>query len=109
MQSHKDRMISVHLEGKPFHIQVYAPNTNAEEAAVEQFSEDLQDLLEATPQNRCHFHHRGLECRTRKSTDTWNNGQVWPWSTKQAEQRLTEFCQGNAVVTANTLFQQHKR
>ena len=48
-----DRMISVHFQGKPFNIsviQVYAPNSNAEEAEVEQFSEDLQDLLELTPQ-----------------------------------------------------------
>ena len=53
MQSQKERMISVHLQGKPFNItviQVYAPSSNAEEAEVEQFCEDLQDLLELTPQ-----------------------------------------------------------
>ena len=60
-----DRMISVRLQGKPFNItviQVYAPTSNAEEAEVEWFFEDLQDLLELTPQKRCPFHYRGLEC-----------------------------------------------
>ena len=60
-----DRMILIHLQGKPFNItviQVYAPTTNAEEAEVEWFYEDLQDLLELTPKKRCPFHHRALEC-----------------------------------------------
>ena len=68
-----DRMISVHFQGKPFNItviEVYAPNTNAEEAEVEWFYEDLQDLLEPTPKKRCPFHYRGLECKSRKSRDT---------------------------------------
>ena len=59
-----DRMISVHFQSKPFDIiiiQVNDPTTNAEEAEVEQFFEDLQDLLELTPQKRCPFHYRGLE------------------------------------------------
>ena len=59
-----DRMISVHFQGKPFSIiviQVYVPTRNAEEAEVEQFYEDLQDLLELTPQKRCPLHYRGLE------------------------------------------------
>ena len=58
-----DRMISVRLQGKPFNItviQVYAPTSNAEEAEVEWFYEDLQDLLEPTPKKRCLFHYRGL-------------------------------------------------
>ena len=57
-------MISVRFQGKPFNImviQVYAPTSNAEEAEVEQFFEDLQDLLELTPQKRCPFHYKGLE------------------------------------------------
>ena len=77
-----DRMISVRLQGKPFNItviQVYAPTSNAEEAEVEQFYEDLQDLLELTPQKRCPFHYRGLECKSRKSRNTWSNRQIWPW------------------------------
>ena len=64
-----NRMISVHFQGKPFNstvIQVYAPTNNAEEAEVEHFYEDLQDLLELTPK-RCPFHYRGLECKSRKS------------------------------------------
>ena len=79
------RVISIRFQGKPFNItviQVYAPSTNAEEAEVEWFYEDLQDLLELTLKKRCHFHHRGLECKSRKSRDTWSNRQVWPWSTK---------------------------
>ena len=58
---------------------------------------------------RCPFHHRGLECKSRKSWDTWSNRQIWPWVQNEAGQRLTEFCQENTLVTANTLFQQHKR
>ena len=49
-----------------------------------------------------------LECKSRKSRGTWSNRQVWRWSTNEAGQRLTEFCQNNALVIANTLFQQHK-
>ena len=73
-------MISVHFQGKPFSItviQVYALTSNAEEAG--QFYEDLQDLLELTPKTnneRCHFHHRGLECKISKLRDTWSNRQV---------------------------------
>ena len=77
-------MIPVYFQGKPFNItviQVYAPNSNAEEAKVERFYEDLQDLLELTPEKRSHFHHRGLDDKSRKSRDTWSN-PVWPWSTK---------------------------
>ena len=55
---------------------------NAEEAEVEQFYEDLQDLLEPTPKKRCPFHYRGLECKNKKSRDTWSNRQTWPWSTE---------------------------
>ena len=80
-----NRMISVSFQGKPFNItviQVYAPTRNAEEAEAELFYEDLQDLLELTPQKRCPFHYRGLECKSRKSINTWNNRQIWPWSTE---------------------------
>ena len=80
-----DRMISVHFQGKPFNITViqpYAPTSNAEETEVEQFYEDLQDLLELTPKKRCPFHYRGLECKSRKSRNTWSNRQIWPWNMK---------------------------
>ena len=79
-----DRMISVRFQGKPFNItaiQVYAPTSNAEEAEVEWFYEDLQDLLELTnTQKRCPFHSRGLERKSRKSRNTWSNRQIWPWN-----------------------------
>ena len=61
-------------------IQVYVPTSNVEEAEVERFYEDLQDLLEIMPQKRCHFHYRGLECKSRKSRNTWGNRQIWPWN-----------------------------
>ena len=78
-------MISVCFQGKPFSvtvIQVYAPTHDAEEAEVEWFYDNLQALLELTPKKRCPLHHRGLECKSRKSRDTWSNTQIWPWSTK---------------------------
>ena len=82
----KDRMISVHFQGKPLNITViwvYAPTTNAEEAKVEQFCEDLQDLLQLiTTTKKSPFHHSGPEYKSRKSRDAWSNRQVWPWSTK---------------------------
>ena len=78
-----DRMISVCYQGKPFNIaviQVYAPTSDAEEAEVEWFYEDLQDLLELTPKKRCPLHYRGLECKSRKSRNTWSRRQIWPWN-----------------------------
>ena len=77
-------MISVHFQGKPFNImviQVYAPTRNAEETDIEWFYEDLQDLLELTPKEMS-FHYRGLGCKSRKSNNTWNNRQIWPWNTE---------------------------
>ena len=78
-------MISVHFQGKSFNIiviQIYALTSNAEEDEVEQLYEDLQDLLELVPPKKYPFHNRGLECKSRKLRDTWNNRQIWPWSTK---------------------------
>ena len=80
-----NRMISVHFQGKPFNImviQVYAPTTNTKEAEVEQFYEDLHDVIGLTSKKRCPFHHRGLECKSRKSRNTWSNRQMWLWSTE---------------------------
>ena len=85
MQSQKWQMISVHFQGKPFSIrviQVYAPTSNAEEVEVGWFYEDLQDLLELTPKKRGPFHYRGLECKSRKSRNTWSNRQIWLWNTE---------------------------
>ena len=67
-------MISVHFQGKLLNITVipvYAPTSNAEEAEVEWFFEDLQDLLRTNTKKRCPFHHKGLEYKSRKSIDTW--------------------------------------
>ena len=80
-----DRMISVHFQGKPLNItvtQVYALTSNDEEAEVEYLYEDVQDLLELIPKKRCPFHYRGLECKSRKSRNTWGNRQIWPWNTE---------------------------
>ena len=60
-------------------------------------------------QKRCPFHYKGLECKSRKSRNTWRNGQIWPWNTEWSRQGLIEFCQENILAIANTLFQQHKR
>ena len=78
-----DRMISVRFQGKPFSItviQVNDPTSNAEEAEVERFYEDLQDLLELTPKKKCPFLYRRLECKSRKSRNTWSDRQIWPWN-----------------------------
>ena len=56
------------------------PTSNAEEAEVEWFYEDLQDLLELTPKKDVFFHFRGLECKSRKSRNSWSNRQIWPWN-----------------------------
>ena len=96
-------MISVCFQGKPFSIrviQVYAPTSNAEEAEIECFYEDLQDLLELTPQKRCPFHYRGLECKSRKSRNTWSNRQIWPWSMEWSREKanrvLPRECTGHS-------------
>ena len=98
-----DRMVSVHFQGKQFNItviQVYVLNSNAEEAKVEQFYEDLQDLLELTHKKRCPFHYSGLECKSRKSRNTWSNRQIWPWSTvwsrAKANRVLPRKCTGHS-------------
>ena len=80
-----DRMISVRLQGKPFNItviQVYAPTSNPEEAEVEQFYEDLQDILELTPPKDVIFIIGDWNAKGRKSSNTWSNRQIWPWNTK---------------------------
>ena len=79
-----DRMISVRFQGKPFSItviQACAPTSNAKEAEVEQFYEDLQDLLELTPP-KMSFSYREMECKSRKSRNTWSNRKIWPWNTE---------------------------
>ena len=104
----KPKIISVHFQGKPFNItviQVYAPTTNAEEAEIEWFYKDLQDLVELTPK-RCLFHYRGLECKSKKSRNTWSNRLVWPWSTEwsqtKANRALPRECTGHSKHTLPT-------
>ena len=107
-----DRMISVHFQGKPFNItviQVYAPTTNAEEAEVEWFYEDLQDLLELTPKKDVLFIIGDWNAKVGSQETPGVTGKFGLGVQNEAGQRLIEFCQENAVVTANTLFQQHKR
>ena len=98
-----NRIISVHFQGKPYYImiiQVYAPTSNAEEAEVERFCEDLQDLLELTSKKRCLFHCRGPECKSRKSKNTWSNRKIWPWRTEgsraKANRVLPRECTGQS-------------
>ena len=82
MQSQKQQN-DLCFQAKPFNItviQVYALTNNAEEA--EWFYEDLQDLLELTPNKGYPLHYRGVECKSRKSRVTWSNRQIWPWSKK---------------------------
>ena len=104
-------MISVHFQGKSFNItvnQVYAPTSNAEEAEVERFYEDLQDLLELTPIKDVLFIIGDWNAKV-GSPDTWSTGKFGLGVQNEAGQRLTEFCQENTLMIANTLFQQHKR
>ena len=101
-----DRMISVHFQGKPFNItiiQVYAPTSNAEEAEVERFFEDLQDLLELTPPKNVLFIIGDWNVKVGSQEIPGVTGKFGRGVQNKAGQRLTEFCQDNALV-ANTLF-----
>ena len=105
-------MISVPFQGKPFSIiiiQVYAPTTNAEEAEVESFYEDLQDFLELTPKIDVLFITGDLNAKVGRQEVSGVIGKFGLGVQNEAGQKITEFCQENALVIANTLFQQHKR
>ena len=105
-------MISVHFQGKPFNItviQVYAPTSNAEESEVEQFYEDLQDLLELTPKKDFLFIIGDWIAKVGSQETHGLTGKFDLGIQNKAGQRLIEFCQENGLVIANTLFQQHKR
>ena len=105
-------MISVRLQGKPFNItviQVYALTSNAEEAEVARFYEDLQDLLELTPKKDVLFIIGDWNAKVGSQETPGVTGKFGLGMRKEAGQRLIEFCQENALVIANTLFQQHKR
>ena len=104
-------MISVRFQGKPFNItviQVYAPASNAEEAEVERFYEDLQDLLELTPKKDVLFNIGDWNAKVGSQEIHGVTGKFGLGVQNEAGQKLIEFCQENALVTENTLFQQHK-
>ena len=105
-------MISVRFQGKPFNItviQVYALTSNTEEAEVERFYEDLQDLLELTPQKDVLFIIGDWNAKVGSQEIPGITGKFGLGVQNEAGQNLTEFGQENALVIANTLFQQHKR
>ena len=105
-------MISAHFQGKPFSvtvIQVYAPTSNAEEAKVEWFCEDLQDLLELTPKKDVLFIIGDWNAKVGSQETAGVTGKFSLGVQNEAGQWLIEFCQENTLVIANTLFQQHKR
>ena len=105
-------MISICFQGKPFKItviQVYAPTNNAKEAEVERFYGNLQDLLEVTPKKDVFFIIGDWNAKVGSQELAGVTGKFGLGVQNEAGQRLTEFCQENALVIANTLFQQHKR
>ena len=105
-------MISVHFQGKPFNITViqgYALIGNAEQVEVEWFHEDLQDLLELTPKKDVLFLIGDWNAKVESQEIPGITGKFGLGVQNEAGQRLIEFCQENALVIANTLFQQHKR
>ena len=105
-------MISVRFQGKPFNItviQVYAPTSNAEEAEVEWFYEDLQELLELTPKKDVLFIIGYWNAKVGSQETPAVTGKFGLGIQNEAGHRLIEICQENALVIANTLFQQHNR
>ena len=90
-------------------IQVYAPTSNTEEAEVEQFYEDLQDLLELTPKEDVFFSIGDWNAKVGSQETPGVTGKFGLGLQNEAGQKLIEFCQENAPVIANTLFQQHRR
>ena len=105
-------MISVRFQGKPFNIrgiQVYAPTSNTEEAEVEQFYEDLQDLLELTPKKDVLFIIGDWNAKVGSQETPGVTGKFGLGIQNEAGQRLMEFYQENALIITNTLFQQPKR
>ena len=107
-----DRIISVHFQGKPFNItviQAYSLISNTEETEVELVYEDLQDLLELTPQKDILFIIGDWNAKVASQETPGVTGKFGLGVQNEAGQRLIEFCQENALIKANTLFQQHKR
>ena len=105
-------MISVHFQGKPFNImviQVYAPISNAEEAEVEWFYEDIQDLLELTPKKDALFIIGEWNAKVGSQETPGVTGKFGLGIRNEAGQRLIEFCQENTLVITITHYQKHTR
>ena len=105
-------MISVRFQGKSFNItviQIYALTSNAEEAEVEPFCENLQDLLEITHKKDVLFIRGDWNAKVGSQETPGATGKFGLGIWNEAGQRLIEFCQKNTLIIANTLFQQHKR
>ena len=97
-----NRMISIHFQGKPFSItviQVYALTSNQKKVKLNGYMKPTRPSRTNTPK-RCLFYYRGLECKSRKSRDTWSNGQIWPWSTEWSRSKtnrvLPRECTGHS-------------
>ena len=105
-------MISAHIQGKPFNITViqgYTPTSNAKEAEVEWFYEDLQDLLKLTPKKDVLFIIGDWNAKVGSQETPGVTDKFGLGVQNEAGQRIIEFCQENTLVIANTLFQQQKR
>ena len=92
-----DRMISVHFQGKPFNIMViqsYAPTSNTERGWSWTVQWRPTRPFRTNTQKRCPFHYRGLDCKSRKSRNTWSNRQIWPrsmeWSREKANKSFAK-------------------
>ena len=112
IQLFSSKIILFHFQGKPFNItviQAYAPTSNAEEAEIEWFYEGLQDLLELTPPKDVLFIIGDWNAKVGSQETPGVTGKFGFGVRNEAGQRLIEFCQENALVIANTLFQQHEK
>ena len=103
-----DRMISVHFQGKPFNItiiQVYAPVRSWSSTVLWRPTRPSS----TNTQKGCPFYYRGLECKSRKSRNTWNNRQIWPWSTEWSRAKVNRVLPRELTGHSKFLFQQHMR
>jgi len=112
LKNDRNHSVSIRSQGKPFNItviQVYAPTSNAEEAEVERSYEDLQELLEIIPKKEFLLIIGGCNAKIGSQEIPRVTGKFGLGVQIEAGQRLTQFCQDNALVVANILFQQHRR
>ena len=105
-------MISARFQAKPLNITVIPTSMYQPVMLKKLIFNDLwrpTRLSRTTSPKKCPFHYRGLEYRSRKSRNTWSNRQIWSWSTEWSRAKANRVLQENALVIANSLFQQHKR